>query len=97
MSVGRVNGASHHRRDTANGLRCSPADARRPRPLRAAVAEIELDAIALAQHVDALAENGAGMKEHLFAGGIPNKAESLVCSQCLDGSCHSLTRSPMPT
>ena len=64
-------------------------------PFRAPVAQLELDAIALAQHVDALAVNGAGMKEHLFAGGISNKTESFVCSQCLDGSCHSLTRSYM--
>ena len=52
-----------------------------------------LDPIALTQHVDALAVDGARMKEHLLAGGIPNKAESFVCSQCLDGSCHSLIRS----
>ena len=64
-----------------------------PEALSSPVAQLELDAIALAQHVDALAVNGAGMKEHLFAGGISNKAESFVCSQCPDGSCHSLTRS----
>src|SRR5689334_22636715 len=48
-------------------LGCGPTDARRPRPFRAAVANLELDAIALAQHVNALAPDGAGMKEHLFA------------------------------
>ena len=51
------------------------------------------DAVALAQHVDALTVNAAGMKEHLFARGILNKAESFVCAECFDGSYHSLTSS----
>src|SRR5688572_13177460 len=69
-------------------LGSGPADVRRPRPFRTPVAKLELDAVTLAQHVDALAVNGGGMKEHLFAGLISNKAESFVRSQCLDGSCH---------
>ena len=70
-------------RRTTNGLRCGPADVRRARPFRAPVAKLELDAIALAQHVDALAVNGAGMKEHLFTGGIRIKPNPLSARSVL--------------
>ena len=62
------------------GLRSGPADVRRPRAFRARFVKIELDAIAFAQVVDALAVNRAGVEEHLFTGGISNKAEAFVDS-----------------
>src|SRR4029453_16435074 len=75
------------------GLRGGPADTRGSRPLRTGVTEIELDTVAFAEVVDALAEDGAGVEEHFLAGLITNKAESLVCTKSLDCSCHSLARS----
>ena len=77
--VGSSGGKSTDVRGAA-GLGRGPADVRRPGPFRATVAKLELDAVALAQHLDALAVNGAGMKKYLFAGGISNKAEPFVCS-----------------
>ena len=46
--------------------------------LRARLAEVELDAISLAEIFDALTLNGAGVEEHFLASGISNKAEALV-------------------
>jgi hypothetical protein len=61
-------------------LRRGPPDIRGPGSLGTGLAEIELDTIALAQVVDALTVDGAGMEEHLFPSGISNKAESFICS-----------------
>ena len=54
-----------------------------PRAFRPGLAEIELDAIALAQVVDALSVDGDGMKKYLLTAGIANKAEAFVCPELL--------------
>ena len=77
----------------ARGLRGGSADARRSRALRTVAPEIELDTIAFAEVVDALTEDGAGVEEHFLAARVSNKAESLVCTESLDCSCHSLVHS----
>jgi hypothetical protein len=73
------------------GLCGRPTDIRCPRSFRPGLAEFELDTIPFAQVVDTLSVDGAGVKEHLFARGISNKAKSLVCSERLDRACHPVT------
>ena len=75
------------------GLRGGPPDIRGPGSLGTGLTEIELDTIALAQIVDALTVDGAGVEEHFFPAGISNKAEPFVYSQRFNRSCHSVIRS----
>lgn len=62
------------------GLRRRTPDVRCARASSPRVAELELDPIALAQVIDALAVNGTGVKKDLFTSGIANEAESFIYS-----------------